>query len=139
MASRSHDGAQRISSSDASADERTLCENMSDNGDYDGRPSGDLSEGDHDILESEDERERLLTQKDGVSGLFGRKASGTKIGKWEKTAEKKQRRRGHEESSTLMYELEEGIGASSTSLRSRRSSESDEKRLLATLSQKKVR
>lgn len=138
MSPRSPDGSQRVASSDASADERTLCEHISDNEDYDGRPSGELSEGDHDILESEDERERLLTEKDGVSSFFGRKGSGVKIGRREKKVEMKERKRGNEESSALMYEMEEGIGASSTSLRSRRSSESDEKRLLAIRSQRQV-
>jgi hypothetical protein len=37
-----------------------------------------------------------------------------------------------------MYEMEEGIGHSSTSLRSRRSSESDEQRLIASRMQRKV-
>lgn len=139
MSSRPHDELNRVASSDISADDRTLCEHVSDDEGYDGRPSGDLSEGDHDLLESEDERERLLTQKDGGSGLFGRKGSGVKIGKREKKKEMKERRKGgNTESSALMYEMEEGIGVSSSSLRSRRSSESDEQRLLAIRSQRKV-
>lgn len=127
----------RRESSEASADERTFCEQTSDDEGYDGRPSGELSEGDHDILESEDERERLLTQKDGISGMFGK---GVKIGKRDKKKEEMRERKkgGDEELSALMYEMEEGIGVSSSSLRSRRSSESDEQRLLAIRSQRKV-
>jgi hypothetical protein len=137
MSSRPHDDARRVASSEASADERTLYDHTSDDGGYDGRPSGELSEGDHDILESEDERERLLTEKDGLSGVLGRKGSGVKIGEWSKNMGMKEGRKGgNEESSALMYEMEEGIGASSTSLRSRRSSESDQQRLLAIRSQK---
>lgn len=130
--------AQRVSSADGSADERTLYEHTSDDENYDGRPSGDLSEGDHDILESEDEREKLLTRNDGGPGLFGRKGSGVKIGRLKKAEMKERRKGGREESSALMYEMEEGIGASSTSLRSRRSSESDEQRLLAIRSRRKA-
>jgi hypothetical protein len=138
MSSRQLDEAHRIASSDASADERTLCENASDDEGYDGRPSGDLLDRDHDILDSEDERERLLTQKDGLSGMF-RKGSGVKIGKPSRKQEMRERRQGgDEETSALMYEMEEGIGVSSSSLRSRRSSESDERRLLAVRSQKKA-
>jgi hypothetical protein len=139
MFSRPHDEPQRVASSDASADERTVYEHTSDDEHYDGRPSGELSEGDHDILESEDERERLLTKDNGAKGILGQKGSGVNVGGWDKTKEMKERRkRGNEESSALMYEMEEGIGASSASLRSRRSSESDEQRLLALRSQKKV-
>jgi hypothetical protein len=136
MSSRLHEEPLRVPSSDASADERTLYDHTSDDERYDGRPSGELSEGDHDILESEDERERLLTKD---KGILGRKGSGVKVGKWDKKKEMKERRKGgNEESSALMYEMEEGIGASSTSLRSRRSSESDEQRLLAIRSQKQA-
>ena len=46
-------------------------DDASDNDDYDIRPSAELSDGDHDILESEDECERLLTQKEGIEGLLG--------------------------------------------------------------------
>jgi hypothetical protein len=140
MSSQPRDEPQRVASLDASADERTLYEHTDDDERYDGRPSGELSENDHDILESEDERERLLTQKDGTKDRLGRKGTGVKVGKWDKKQEMKARRKGgNEELSALMYEMEEGIGASSTSLRSRRSSESDEQRLLAIRSQKKVR
>ncbi|CAO2656894.1 Nn.00g056970.m01.CDS01 [Neocucurbitaria sp. VM-36] len=140
MAPRPQVIPRRRASSDVSADERTLCEQTSDDEGYDGRPSGELSEGDHDILESEDERERLLTQKDGRSGIFGKRVSGLKIGKRDKKKEMKERKKGgNEESSALMYEMEEGIGVSSSSLRSRRSSESDEQRLLAIRSQRKAR
>ena len=139
MTSRPNDELHRIASSNASADERTLCEHVSDNEDYGERPSGEFSEGDHDILESEDERERLLTQKDSVSGLFGRKGSTVKIGQRGKKMEMQERSKGgNDESSALMYEMEEGIGASRTSLRSRRSSDSDEQRLLAIRSQRRV-
>jgi hypothetical protein len=139
MSPRPHDEPPRVPSSEASADERTLYDHTSDDERYDGRPPGELSEGDHDILESEDERERLLTRDNGAKGLLGRAGSGVKVGKWDKKKEMKERRKGgNEELSALMYEMEEGIGASSTNLRSRRSSESDEQRLLAIRSQKKV-
>lgn len=121
-----------------SADERTLYE-PSDNESYDGRPSAELSDGDHDILESEDERERLLTKNEGVSGLFGKK--GIKIGKRDHNAptkiKTKGRRKGNDESSALMYEMEEGVGASASSL-SRGSSESADRPMLATTSHKQV-
>lgn len=137
MSSRSHDEVRQGASSDASADERTLYDPESEEEGYDGRPSGELMEGDHDILDSEDERDRLLTQKDGLTGLFGKPA--VRIGKPSRKAEMKERRRGqNEETSALMYEMEEGVGHSSTSLRSRRSSESDEQRLLASRAQRKA-
>jgi hypothetical protein len=137
MSSRSPDEHHRVASSDVSADERTLYDPDSDEDAYDGRPSGELLEGDHDILDSEDERDKLLTHKDGITGIFGQKR--VKIGKLSQKAEMKKSRRGHnEETSALMYEMEEGIGHSSTSLRSRTSSESDEQRLIALKSQKKA-
>lgn len=137
MSSRSPTGSQRPASSDASADERTLYDPESDDDAYDGRPSGELLDADKDILESEDERERLLTQRDGVSSMFGKK--GVKIGKLSQKAEMKERKRGqNEETEALMYEMEEGIGQSSTNLRSRRSSESDVQRLLDSRQQRKV-
>jgi hypothetical protein len=137
MSSRSTDDIHRTASSDVSADERTLYDPESDDEGYDGRPSGELLAGDHDILDSEDERDRLLTQKDGLTGMFGNK--GVRIGKLSQKAEKRERKKGHnEETSALMYEMEEGIGQSSTSLRSRRSSESDEQRLLASTAQRKA-
>jgi hypothetical protein len=115
-------------------------EHASDDESYDIRPSAELSDDDHDILESEDEREKLLTQRDGIAGLFG---SAIKIGKrggGAKQPEMKERKRSQNtEASALMYGLEEGIGGSSSSLlRSRRSSESDEQRLLASQVQKKA-
>lgn len=115
-------------------------EDASDTDDYDIRPSAELSDADHDILESEDERERLLTQKEGISGLF---SSAVKIGKrdgGQKRAEMTERKRGPDTgTSTPTYDTEEGIGASTSSLlRSSRSSESDEQRLLATRAQKKA-
>ncbi|KAF2790939.1 Phosphodiest-domain-containing protein [Melanomma pulvis-pyrius CBS 109.77] len=146
MSTISNEDASRLVGSDTfSADERTLYDHpTSDDERYDdGRPSTELLEGDHDILESEDERERLLTTKqEGISGLFSKK-KGVTIGK---RAEKKhssgnkiERKRGqNEESSSLMYEMEEGIGVSSSSL-SRNSSESDQKRLLATTTHRKTR
>ncbi|EAT88008.2 hypothetical protein SNOG_04248 [Parastagonospora nodorum SN15] len=110
MSSRSQDESRRAASSDASADERTLYDPESDDEGYDGRPSGELMEGDHDILDSEDERDRLLTQEQGI---FGKK--GVKIGKLSRKAEMKERKRGQsEETSALMYEMEEGIGHNST-------------------------
>jgi hypothetical protein len=139
MSSQPHNEPQRVASSDAGTDERTLYDHTDDDEGYDGRPSGELDERDHDILDSEDERERLLTREDGNKGLLGRKGSGVKVGKWDKRKEMKERRKGgNEESSALMYEMEEGIGASSTSFRSERSSEIDEQRLLASESQRKV-
>jgi hypothetical protein len=137
MSSRSHEDVRRPASDDVSADERTLYDTQSEEDGYDGRPSGELLDGDHDILDSEDERDRLLTQKDGLTGIFGKK--GVKIGKLSQKAEMKERKQGQdEESSALMYEMEEGIGHSSSSLRSRRSSESDEQRLLASRAQRKA-
>ena len=135
---------RHASSSDTfSVDERTLCDPTSDNDDErdsPSRPSADMSEGDHDILESEDERERLLTKGDGMSGIFGKK--GVRIGKHEQkqpSVDKRRQRKGgqDDESSALMYEMEEGVGTASGSL-SRHSSESDEQRLLATGSQRKA-
>ncbi|PSN59552.1 Phosphodiest-domain-containing protein [Corynespora cassiicola Philippines] len=140
MSPMSRDEASKIAGSEYSADERTLCERSDDDEGYShGRPSSELSDGDHDILESEDERERLLTKQDGLTGLFNKKS--VKIGKREPESDKtaKERKRGqNEESSALMYEMEEGIGVSSTSV-SRNSSESDEQRLLATSVQRKAR
>jgi hypothetical protein len=111
----------------------------SDNDDYDIRPSAELSDDDHDILESEDERERLLTRKEGIAGLF---TSGVKIGKRDggnKRAEMTERKSGIDTgTSTPTYDTEEGIGEPTSSLLRRRSSESDEQRLLATRTQKKV-
>lgn len=109
-----------------SADERTLIDPHSD----DERYGSEVSDGefDHDILESEDEREKLLTRKDGI---FGNKS--IRIGKRDRNAPTKQRgqKEYNDESSALMYEMEEGVGASSSSV-GRRSSESDEKRLFTT-------
>jgi hypothetical protein len=115
-------------------------DNASDSDDYDLRPSAEHSDGDHDLLESEDERERLLTQKEGISGLFG---SGVKIGKRDggrKKAEMTERKRGGTSgTSTPTYDTEEAAGESGASLlRSGRSSESDQQRLLATRAQKKA-
>lgn len=133
MAPQSRESSGRVASG-------SHYEDASDNDDYDIRPSAELSDGDHDLLESEDEREKLLTQKEGASGLFN---SGVKIGKWnggKKKAEMTERKRGVDtEASTPTYDTEEGVGESTSSLlRSRRSSESDEKRLLATRAQKKA-
>ncbi|KAH8732925.1 alkaline-phosphatase-like protein [Phaeosphaeriaceae sp. PMI808] len=137
MSVRWQDDSQRASSSDVSADEHTLYDPESDDEGYDGRPSGELLDGDHDILESEDERDRLLTQKDG---LFGRKS--VKIGTLSRKAEMKESNKGKEgqdeETSALMYEMEEAIGHSSTSLGSR-SSENEEKRLLGLNTRRKTR
>lgn len=137
MATRSQDELHRVASSDAGTDERTLYEHTSDDESYDGRPSGEVSKNDHDILDSEDEREKLLTQERESKGFLGRKGSSIKVGKWVKEKTKARRKGGDEESSALMYDIEEGTGSSRTNLISR-SSESDEKRLLATESQRKV-
>ncbi|KAF1360682.1 Phosphodiest-domain-containing protein [Lizonia empirigonia] len=92
-------------------------EDDSENDDYDIRPSAELSDADHDILESEDERERLLTQKEGLSGLF---SSGVKIGRrhdGQNRADMTERKSGlNTGSSTPTYDTEEGIGASTQSL-----------------------
>lgn len=134
MASRARDEGHRPASDDVSADERTLYDPESEDDGYDGRPSGELLEGDRDILDSEDERDRLLTEE---KGIFGGK--GVKIGRLSRKAEMKERKRGqNEETSALMYEMEEGIGHSGSSTRSRRSSESDEQRLLALRAQRKA-
>lgn len=116
-------------------------EDASDTDDYDLRPSAEMSDADHDLLESEDERERLLTRKEGISGLF---SSGVKIGNREggrKKAEMTERKREpNTGTSTPTYDTEEGIGESSSSLlRSGRSSESDQQRLLAIRAQKKAK
>lgn len=138
MSPVSHDEAGIVVGSDArSFDERTLVNHDSDGEDsyHHGRPSSEISDGDHDILESEDERERLLTQDDG---LFSKKS--VKIGRQEneKAKKKRQRKAGASEgTSSLMYEMEEGVGASNSTV-SRRSSESDEQRLLATSAQRKA-
>jgi hypothetical protein len=131
------DAAAKASLDTTSADERTLCEHPSDDDDYSGRPSAEVSDGDHDILESEDERERLLTQKEGISGLFNKK--GVRIGKRQRNTPttKERKRSSNGETSALMYEMEEGHGMSASSL-SHRSSESDERRLLATKTHRKA-
>lgn len=116
-------------------------EDASDNDDdYDIRPSTELLGSDHDLLESEDERERLLTQKEGISGLF---SSGVKIGRRDnsrKRSELTERKRSpNTGTSTPTYDTEEGIGASNSSLlQSRRTSANDEQRLHAIRAQKKA-
>ena len=136
----------RVSESDTmSADERTLYNHSSDDESYDGRPSEEVSDADHDLLESEEEREQLLTQKEG----FFKKKS-VKIGKHDKGdvqrgakggKGKKARRGGNGETASLMYEMKEvGARDSNESLESgRRSSESDEQRLKTLAAQRKVR
>jgi hypothetical protein len=122
------------SSETLSLDERTLCgdDEKSDNG----RPSSEISEDDHDILESEDERERLLTKPEGVSGLFGQPK--VRIGRrGEKTPNRQRHASKSEESSALMYDTEEAVGGSDSGL-SRHSSDSGEQRLLAARTQRKV-
>jgi len=137
------EASQPLISPSFSADERTLYATSDDERYDDGRPSGELSAGDHDILESEDERERLLTQKqEGISGLFSKK-NGVVIGKPEERKFRNgkriidRKRAQTEEESMLMYEMEEGVGASGSSL-SRDESESDKQRLLATKIHRKV-
>lgn len=115
-------------------------EDASDNDDYDIRPSTELPDSDHDLLESEDERERLLTQNEGISGLF---SSGVKIGRRDngrKRTELTERKRNlNTGTSTPTYDTEEGIGASNSSLlQSRRTSVSDEQRLHAIRAQKQA-
>jgi len=121
-----------------STDEGTLCEHTSDDEGY--NPS-EVSDGDHDILESEDERERLLTQNAGLSGLLNKKGvwtGGRKRDAPRKTQMKERKRSSNGETSALMYEMEEGgHGVSSSSLE-HRSSEEDARRLLATSSHRKV-
>jgi hypothetical protein len=139
MPSTPRDEAAKMTSPDMmSADERTLYEPSDDEG-Y--NPS-EVSDGDHDILESEDERERLLTQKEGFSGLFNKK--GVRIGKRasrdapRRVQKEKERERGTDgETSALMYEMEEGVGVSRGSLENR-SSDEDARRMLATTSHWKV-
>ncbi|KAF2277443.1 Phosphodiest-domain-containing protein [Westerdykella ornata] len=119
-----------------SLDERTLCD------DDESRQSSEVSEGDHDILESEDERERLLVKHNAVSGLFGRPK--VKIGVKDElspASNKRQRRtKGGKngEASALMYDTEEGVGSSETSL-GEQSSDFDQQRLPAGRSQRKSR
>jgi hypothetical protein len=137
------EASQPLVSPSFSADERTLYATSDDEGYDDGRPSGELSVGDHDILESEDERERLLTQQqEGISGLFSKK-KGVVIGKPEERKFRNgkriidRRRAQTEEEGLLMYEMEEGVGASGSNL-SRNSSELDKQRLLASKIHRKV-
>lgn len=107
-----------------SADERTLIDPHSD----DERYGSEYSEAyDDDILESEDEREKLLTRKDGI---FGNKGMGIRNRDRNAPTKKRGKKGYNEGSSALMYEMEEGAGISTPSL-DRRSSESDERRLLA--------
>ncbi|KAF3001512.1 hypothetical protein E8E13_009163 [Curvularia kusanoi] len=110
--------------------------------DYDIRPSAELSDLDHDLLESEDERERLLTQDSrGISGLFGKsvKIGGRDGGRQKK--EMAERKRGRDTGgSSPAYDTEEGVGESNEGLlRERRSEESDEQRLRATRALKKTK
>ena len=126
--------AQDVDADTRSLDERTLC----DDDDQD-RPSLEASEGDHDILESEDERERLLTRQEGLGALFSN--PGVKIGAREPKRHSPRKRglrkkNGREETSALMYEMEEGVGGSNSSI-SRHSSDSDEQRLLKTTTTKR--
>lgn len=132
MPSQPHDQASAV----AGFDESTLWDRLSDNESYDGRPSGELSDADNDILASEDEREQLLTQKEGLSGFL--KAKGVDVGKRLKREMRELKRGQRDESSELMYEMGQDVGASNFDLRSRRSSESDGQRLLAMKMQRKV-
>ncbi|OCK80520.1 Phosphodiest-domain-containing protein [Lepidopterella palustris CBS 459.81] len=113
-----------------------------------GRPSSEIGQHDDEILNEEDERERLLTGGGDTRrflGLFSSKNNGgdpIKKGKREKRRFKRESKRDgkhrrHGESSELMYEMEEGVGRSETDS-SRNSSESDHERLLAALNQKKA-
>ncbi|KAF2270588.1 Phosphodiest-domain-containing protein [Lojkania enalia] len=143
MTAPSNDAAGKTSGSDTySFDERTLVEHPTsdDENHEDGRPSAEISERDHDLLESEDERERLLTQKDGISRLFKQAAMFGKGGHKQASPKAKpaKTKNQHGESSSLMYEMEERVGLSSSSA-SRDSSESDERRMLATTIRRKAR
>jgi hypothetical protein len=141
MSSTPQDEARRATESDTfSVDERTLFEPDDEDGHSHGKPSTELSDGDHDILESEDERERLLTEPRGAN-LF--KKSSVMIGKRESTkasvgGRRKLKGSQNAETNALMYEMEEGAGVSNSSL-SRHSSDSDEQRLLAARTLKKAR
>ena len=127
-----HEHTRRMTSSDTmSFDERTLCEDVSEDESFDSRPSLDAPDSDHDLLASEDEREQLLTRKEGFTGLFNKKS--IRIGKRDhntpvKAKSKERKRRSNEETSALMYEMEEGVGMSNSSL-SLRPSEPNERRL----------
>lgn len=118
-----------------STDELTLCGDEEKNSGQ-ARASTDVSEDGHDILESEDERERLLTNE---SGFFGR--TKVRIGSRKEDA-LEDKHRGRKESGkereALMYELEEGVGSSNSSLL-RNSGELKRRRLAGTTVKRKVR
>jgi hypothetical protein len=142
-----------------SMDEQTLYEPSSPSSSA--RPSGELSDADHDILESEDERERLLTREEGIFrtkrvtiGKPQQERDNATKSRSKKSRKSRSKRKkggvGGEESASLMYEMEEGIGArsggSSETVSSaegdgeeRRSSESDERRLKGILRSRQVR
>ena len=139
MPSRPNDERLRAANSTASPDDRARHESATQGDYHDNRVSGEISEDEHDILESEDEREKLLTQKDGISGIFGRTGTGVKIGKRTKNTKPRNQRRGrNEESSALMYEMEEGTGRSSSTLRSRRSFDDEKPKVTPEWAQDKV-
>jgi hypothetical protein len=124
-----HDGATQIPDSDTySNDGMAYSEDDID----DGRPSAEVLDGDRGILEEEDERERLLMESKGIPAEKREKGDRRKGRRRER-----KRRGGQEETSQLMYEMEEGVGTSNSSM-SRNSSESDEQRLLATNIHRKV-
>lgn len=120
----------------SSTDDHTLCGDEERNA---GRTrfSTDISEDGHDILESEDERERLLTNE---SGFFGK--TKVRIGSRKEDAALEEKHRGREESSeereALMYELEEGVGSSNSSLL-RKSGELKRRRPAGTTAKRKPR
>ncbi|KAF2750965.1 Phosphodiest-domain-containing protein [Sporormia fimetaria CBS 119925] len=78
------------------------------------RQSSEMSVDDHDILESEDERERLLTKHTGVSGIFGtpKVRIGTKGRQQADDDTREDEERPEGETSGLLYDTEEDVGAS---------------------------
>lgn len=105
-----------------------------------GRPSDDFSDLEHDILESEDEREKLLMRKDGASGPFGHKGAGVRLGPLSQGKEMEERKRGgSDEERALMYEMEAGVDALGMSHRVRGSEENDEQQLRAIGEQSQAR
>ncbi|EAW14238.1 alkaline phosphatase family protein [Aspergillus clavatus NRRL 1] len=101
------------------------------------RTTLELAEHDRTVLDEEEEMERLLTRSGPTHGLrriFSPNGSSVKIGKYERTrerrahdAERRRRHAGGDESGELMYEMEEGYRESESSLLSGSSSELDQR------------
>lgn len=97
-----------------------------------GKTSLEIALQDQEVLDSEDEREQLLSRGLPQTGSTSRDK--VKISKWERRKlareakkDRKQRRKGEDE---VMYEMEEGVRPSDSELElSRNSSESDLQRL----------